>query len=425
MKRRALTRLQVIIIAIVVIIIIAGVLSYFFLLAPSAPGPTLPPKDKIVVGYVDAFSGPFAAGAYPLLITVHQFFIEDVNTKGGLYVPEYGKRLPVELRTYDSKSDTETLIRLTEKAMVVDKVDLMFAPWGTSQNFAVTPLYEKYGYPLIAIACGSDQLVHGIRRGELKWVFLFLCQPFFEAKYIADFLQWAGAKTIGIIYVGDLHGIEHAGAFYRELYARGNIPVIYEIYPLGVEDLSPLIKKLMEANVDALIACSYPADTILLIKQSMALGFNPRIWISGPGTNYPSLMVGIFGTEILKGICFYHGGTHAHNTPELRELVRRYKERFNLIPTPHFGPIYAVDQFYVKAVEKYGLLDRTKIRDALAKETFDTVVGPAKFNMENFYFDFKGNGWVVQYQGGEMMEVVWPLEWKSADWIPKPPWPKG
>ncbi|MDH5781613.1 MAG: ABC transporter substrate-binding protein, partial [Dehalococcoidia bacterium] len=119
------------------------------------PPPPPPAKEKIVIGNVDAFTGVFAPG--PLLWGTiwMETLIADYNANGGLYVPEYGKKLPIELIKYDSTSDTETLIRLTEKCMTEDKVDLMFAPWGTSQNFAVYSLYEKYKYPMIPHAMGS------------------------------------------------------------------------------------------------------------------------------------------------------------------------------------------------------------------------------------------------------------------------------
>lgn len=417
------TKLHVIIIAVIVVIAIIGGLTYYYITstAPGPIAPAKPPKDKIVIGWVDAFTGPFGPGVAATSGWVMPLLVDEYNARGGLYVPEYGKRLPIEVKTYDSRSDTETLIRLTEKAMVEDKVDLMFPPWGTSQNFAVIPLYEKYGYPLVAIHMGSDQVVHLIRRGEAKWVFPFLSQPFITGRVVADFLQWAGAKVIGIIYVNDLHGIEHAGAVYRELYARGIIPVVYESYPLGVTDLSPLIKKLKEAGVDALFAASYPEDTILLIRQSMQLDFNPRIWFSGPGTSFPALMIPTFGTEVIKGIMMYHGGMVAYKTPKLKEYAEKVKARIGYYPPPHI--YHAALQCLLEAVQKHGL-DRTKIRDALATETFDTVAGPAKFDLANCYLDFPGRGEIAQWQGGEMMEVVWPLQSASSTWIPKPPWPK-
>ena len=342
--------------------------------------------------------------------------IADYNANGGLYVPEYGKKLPIVLNKYDSKSDTETLIRLTEKSMVEDKADLMFAPWGTSQNFAVLSLYDKYKYPLVSHAAGSGQIVDLIKTGAEKWAFPVLCQPPFVAKYVADFFQWAKADRIGIIGISDLHGIEFTGQVKAELAARGmNVVVGPELYPLTVSDLSPIIKKLQEANVDTLWASTYPADGGLLVKQSMDLGFSPKIMIMGPGSQYPLIMVPAFGLEAIKGIMEYHGFEVDFNTsPALLALAEKYKAAAGGYPGPNTIAAYVGNEVMFKAVEKYGL-DRDKIRNALTTETFDTVLGPAKWNWDNVYLDVPGAGYLCQWQGEDIMKVVWPLDRASAD----------
>jgi len=389
-----------------------------------APAPA-PVKSKIVIGSVDAFTGVFAPGPLIFGTIWYETLIAEYNAKGGLLVPELGKRLPIEMVKYDSKSDTETLIRLTEKAMVEDKVDFMFAPWGTSQNFAVLSLYEKHQYPLIATAAGSGQIVELVQSGATKWAFPVLPQPPFVAKYVADFLQYAKANKIGIIGISDLHGIEFTGRVKAELAAR-NIPVAVgpELYPLTVTDLSPIIKKLKEANVDTLWASTYPGDGTLLVKQSMELGFSPRIMIMGPGSQYPLVMVPAFGLEAIKGIMEYHGfEVDFYKSPALLALAEKYKAVAKGYPGPNTTAAYVGYEVLFKAIEKYGL-NRVKVRDGLAKDTFETVLGPAKWDFQEVYLDVPGAGFLTQWQGKDMMQVVWPQDRASASWIPKPDWPK-
>jgi branched-chain amino acid transport system substrate-binding protein len=449
MKNKAITKMQAIVIAIIIVVAaIAGVAYYYSTLGPAATPtpatptpktptpatptpatptpatPTPPPKDKIRIGYVDAFTGIFAPGPEVWGTFWMEMLIDEYNKNGGLYVPEYGKKLPIQLIKYDSKSDTETLVRLTEKCMTEDKVDLMFAPWGTSQNFAVLPTYDKYGYPLIAHAMGSGQVVDLVTTGGTKWVFPVLCQPPFGAKYSADLIQWANASRIGIIGISDLHGIEWTGQLVAELSRRGISPAVGpELYPLTVTDLSPLIRKLKEANVDALWASTYPADGTLLIRQSMELGYCPRIMFMGPGSQYPAIMLPAFGVKAMTGIMEYHGfEVDYKKTPKLLELAEKYKAKVGYYPGPNTVAAYVCHEVLFKAVEKYGL-NRVKIRDAFwAGETFDTVVGPAKFDMKNVYLDAPGAGYLCQWQGEEILKVVWPLDRATAKWIPKTSW---
>lgn len=387
--------------------------------------PAAAAKDKVTIGYVDAFTGVFAPGPKVWGTIWMEMLIGEYNAKGGLQVPEVGKRLPIELKKYDSKSDAETLIRLTEKCMAKDKVDFMFAPWGTSQNFAVLPLYEKYKYPLIAHAMGSAQVVDLVKTGGARWVFPVLCQPPFGAKYTADFLKAVNASRIGIIGISDLHGIEWTGHLKAELDRRGmSVVVGPELYPLTVSDLSPIVKKLKEANVDALWASTYPGDGTLLIKQSMELGYSPRIMIMGPGSQYPMIMVPAFGLKALTGIMEYHGfEVDFTSSPKLSELAEKYKKAAGAYPGANTIAAYVCYEMLFKAIEKHGL-NREKIRKALATETFETVVGPAKWNWEDVYLDAPRAGYLCQWQGHEMLKVVWPPEKATAKWIPKPEWSK-
>jgi branched-chain amino acid transport system substrate-binding protein len=382
------------------------------------------PKDKITIGYVDAFTGVFAPA--PLLWGTiwMETLITDYNAAGGIFVPELGKKLPVELIKYDSKSDMETLIRLTEKAMVEDKADFMFAPWGTSQNFAVLSLYEKHQYPMIAHAAGSGQIVDLIKSGAGKWAFPVLAQPPFVAKYTADFFQANGANRIGIIGNADLHGIEFTGNLKAELAARNMTVVVGpELYPLTVSDLSPIIKKLQEANVDTLWASTYPGDGTLLIKQCMELGYSPRIMIMGPGSQYPLVMVPSFGLEAIKGIIEYHGfEVDFYTSPKLLAMADKYKAAAGGYPGANTIAAYVAYEALFKAVEKYGL-DRVKVRDGLAVDTFETVLGPTKWNWQDVYLDVPGAGFLSQWQGKDMLQVVWPANRASAPFMPKPDWP--
>ena len=75
-----------------------------------------------------------------------------------------------------------------------------------------------------------------------------------------------------------------------------------------------------------------------------------------------------------------------------------------------------------KAVEEVGL-DRVKIRDALKTETFETVLGPTKWNWDDVHLEAPAAGYICQWQGKDMLQVVWPADKASAAWIPKPAWP--
>ena len=120
LNRKAITKIQAAVIAVIIIVaVIAGVVYYCYF----AAGPAPPPKEKVVIGIVQSLSGPNAGGC-ALHHVYYKWIIEDYNKEGGLYVPEYGKKLPIEYIEYDDESNLEKMLSLTEKLIVEDKVDL-------------------------------------------------------------------------------------------------------------------------------------------------------------------------------------------------------------------------------------------------------------------------------------------------------------
>jgi len=108
--------------------LLAAILSLMFLFSGAQA------KDKICIGWVTSLSGPYASGVPVTNGMVYELWIGEINAKGGIYVKEYGKRLPIELIRYDDKSDVGSMTKLLEKVILEDKVDLILPPWGTAMG---------------------------------------------------------------------------------------------------------------------------------------------------------------------------------------------------------------------------------------------------------------------------------------------------
>ena len=66
---------------------------------------------------------------------------------------------------------------------------------------------------------------------------------------------------MAVVNVADDFGIELATAG-RPLFKEAGFEIVYDkSYPLGVQDLSPVIKAAKAGSPDAFVAWSYPPDT--------------------------------------------------------------------------------------------------------------------------------------------------------------------
>ena len=123
------------------------------------------------VGYAIARTGPWTTGAQVSQEPNYLLWAEQQNAAGGLMVK--GQRRMIELIGSDDRSDIETCVRSYEKLMSSDKVDLIPAPWGSNANFAVAPLADRLGYPLLGPTALSRRLIEM----KLPYFFSMLQQP--------------------------------------------------------------------------------------------------------------------------------------------------------------------------------------------------------------------------------------------------------
>jgi len=378
-------------------------------------------KDKIVFGQALSLSGIIAMQAGFLEVPAIKLWLQEVNAKGGIYVKEYGKKLPVELLQYDDKSDVDTMLKLVNKLIVDDKVDFLLPPSTSAMHFAMLPLANKYKHPVITWTVASDKLLE--MAPKLPYVFHTSPPPSAHMKVGQELLEELGVKSVALIYIQDLAGIEYSGALKKYLEKAGIEVKIYNSYPFGSKDLSPLLKRIKTANPDALVAVTYPPDALLITEQSMVIDLNPKLFCLGIGGAMP-MFRDKFGVSKIEGIVAF-GGWNPNSTAEAKNYFDKFQKLNKFEPdywSASYG--YATYQIYAQAIEKAGTLDREKVRDVLDKETFtNTAAGNVQFKFVN-QFSYNVPSYYGQWQNG-VFQAISPKKTRAAKPVyPKPAWPK-
>ena len=372
--------------------------------------PALAHAATLLIGYAVARTGPWAGGAQISQEPNFIMWAEQVNAAGGLNVK--GKKRKVELIGFDDRSEAETMIRTYEKLMGSDKVDLILPPWGTGANFAVMPLIQKYGYPMIAPTATGRKLL----QMKNPYFFAILQQPDVMMNALGEFLKARNTKTAAVIHVDELFGLENLAALEAAFKEKGIQIVEKKSYPLGVKDLKPVLNDIKAKNPDAFVALSYPPDTFLVTAQAREIAFNPKAFYSAVGTAFPVYRDKMGpAAEGVMGFGTLNPKTSAAVKAYFDAHVARHKKEPDRWASAH---AWAALQVMEQAVAKVGL-DRKALRDAIASGEFDTVIGKVRFkNGENI----STPGVVSQWQSGEF-EVVWPPDRATAPALhPKPAW---
>lgn len=368
-------------------------------IAPSLMAQSAPVR----VGYSMSRTGPWTGGAQVSQEPNYLLWAEQVNAAGGLDVK--GAKRQVQLISSDDRSEVETVIRTYEKLMGSDKVDLILPPWGSNANFALAPLANRMGYPMLAPTALSRKLIDM----NLPFFFSLLQQPDRMMGALVDMLVANNVKTVAIVYMDDLFGLENFAALNNALKKTSIQVVERKSYPLGVKDLSPVLRALKEQNPDAFIGITYPPDTILASKQSKEVGFNPKFFYASVGTAfqlYKNVMTPA-GAEGVLGM----GSWNAKTSPGAKAYFEAHTKKFGGKEPDRWasGHCWAGLEILTAAVKNVGL-DRKALRDYVAKTTHKTIIGDVKFTGSE---NTATPGTVGQWQNGEF-EVVWPASHATA-----------
>ena len=114
-------------------------------------------KKNIQFGFSMSLTGIYAPASIGQM-EAYKLWEEDVNKSGGIFVKDLNKKLPVKLIYYDDKSSLETAVKVYEKLITQDKVDMLLSPVTTDIHFAIVPVAEKYHAPIVGSTASSIKI---------------------------------------------------------------------------------------------------------------------------------------------------------------------------------------------------------------------------------------------------------------------------
>lgn len=113
---------------IVVILVVAGLAIYF---DKYYKPPTKAPPTEILIGMPYASSGSFAYSSLAVK-SGFQMWVNQTNAAGGIYLSQYGKKLPVKVDYLDDESSTSTVASDYTQLITQDHVDILMSDFGST-----------------------------------------------------------------------------------------------------------------------------------------------------------------------------------------------------------------------------------------------------------------------------------------------------
>jgi branched-chain amino acid transport system substrate-binding protein len=360
--------------------------------------------DDIRVGLLNPLSGSNVdAGQQDL--TAAELAVADVNAAGGIKALGGAK---LKLVPVDTTSDPKNAASTAERAFSTEKIVGAVGTGISALTLPIMPVAEKARIPIITNSINDQITAQGY-----KFTFQVTPKGSQFGNTQVEFLKWLnekyklGIKDVAVVYENSGYGTSTAEGIKGIAAKAGLNLVMFEAYPRGFTDASPLVTKIKASGAQALFPIAYTTDAKLIINTMKSMKVSPVIIGGGAGFLWPA-----FATEMGASVngfvsvaSWNWDSKSVSSDPKLAAIPQRYEEKYKSFMTEHAGPSYLGILMLAEAMEQAKSADPQKIRDALA--SFDKKGGIAGL-MQPGNVKIDANGWnasvhpvMIQWQDGK------------------------
>jgi branched-chain amino acid transport system substrate-binding protein len=381
------------------------------LAATFAPTGTTFAQDAIKIGAPLPLTGPLSPEGLKQK-RGYDLWADAANAKG---IKAGGKTYKVEIVYADYASNTPRAVQTAERMITEDKVQFLFAPFGSGATKAASAISEKYKIPMLAPTASAKVIFDQ----HFKYIFATLTGNETVSEPIAKLVasKNKNIKRVAVLARNDLFPLAVAEEFEKAVKGQGMQVVVAERYAIGTMDHSAAITKMRAANPDWVYASGYINDLILIRKQMNDLGLKAPVITEIAGPAYAEFVkaVGPLAEDITsmswwtpavryKGPDVF-GSTEAFNAA----FAKKYKGAEADYVEAGSAACGAILQL---AIEKAGTVDPVKVRNAISAIDTDTFYGHVKFNDDGQITSLQPP--VFQLVSGKPV-ILWPDAIKSGE----------
>jgi len=389
-------------------------------------GAQAPSGQPITIGFGMALTGPLAANGKQALLGA-KIWEETINKKGGLL----GR--PVKLVYYDDQSNPSTVPGIYTKLLDVDKVDLVTGPYATAMIAPAMPVVMQKGKVFI----GLFGLAVNSEFNYPKYFAMIPSGPETKPSFTKGFFEVAAQQnpkpqTVALV-AADQEFSRNACEGARENAKAAGMRVVYDkTYPPTTTDFSPIVRAIQATNPDIVSVCSYPLDSVGMVKAVNEIGFKPKMI----GGAMVGLQATVFKTQLgplLNGWVNYETWVPSEKmlTPEVKEFLAAYQSRAAAEGVDPLGYYlgtwgYAYMELLGNAIAGAKSINDEQVANYLRSNPVKTIMGDIKFGkggewaesrmLQVQYHGIKGNT-VDQFKGMDTQTVLTPADLKTGNII--------
>jgi len=380
--------------------------------APAAPAGDAPATIKIgaptpITGMIAGFGQgtPFA----------EQLAVDAVNAKGGIYIEEYDKQIPVEFIFADTESDAGKSGEIAEQMATKDGVNMFLARHTPTTTIPVALVGERYGIPTVSNGCPTGPLMAA---GPFEWVF----HGFWDTGDAMDVFvgMWKevgftpGTK-VGLLLPNDADAIAWKVSITERLEKEGYIAVDSGGYEMGNQDWTNIINTFKSEGVQIICGNDVAPNFISFITQAVQQNLQYEFITMGRAFLFPSDANNL-PLQVAEGLtnetwwCPALPFKSSIDGMTAQELADKWMEYSGDDWYATLGDKYSAMEIAIDALERAASLDPAKIREALLATDLQTIAAPIKYDpaTQSCVTPIAGGQWFLNAAGDRVgVEIVY------------------
>ncbi|HUL20186.1 MAG TPA: ABC transporter substrate-binding protein [Thermodesulfobacteriota bacterium] len=331
--------------------------------------PAMAAEGKIVIGMVDAISGPFKASGDRFQLGA-KYAVDEINAKGGLL----GKQ--VALVVEDSSFKPDVAVRKTTKLILEDKADILIGCLGSHVFLAMMKAAEKYK----VIAVNPNSEAASITGSEFN-PYVFRTTPTTgqrTAATISYFAKYSKFKKFYILCQDASLGREAGEGFKQNLKKIPGSQLVGEDYhPVALKDFAPYISKVIASGAEVILTTNFGPDLGNLIKTEGQLGCKA---VTGGGYLFDPVIMQDVREAGLGHLVIHHSLIDLDN-PIQKKFVKDFQEKNKDLDKVLYSPVFGVNDYYYgmqwmfDAIKRAGSTDSAKLIQAWEGASYDMPWG--------------------------------------------------
>jgi branched-chain amino acid transport system substrate-binding protein len=413
------------------------------ILAISISGCTQPAQQTpsaIKVGVIVSMTGP-SSNIGKSMWQSAVLAANEINANGGIFVKEYGKKIPIQLVQGDDASTREGGLAAVTKLINQDKVDILVGGYSSAVTSSYQQVVANNKIPFIVTGASSPIITH---RTDIDTNYTFHYCPTtdtfgnFTTNFIYQVIRPEIYRTynftsdrplrLAIIYQNSPYGQGVLSAVHDTLNnTQYNVNIVSEqSYQMNEGDFHTILTSVKAAKPDVVYVAAFPNEQGVMIPQARRdVGLN-TIFLAVENNDAPAYYtaLGQYGeySDIESRFSPYTSpkGPVANASEAFKN---NYNATWGMYPDMMGASTYEGTYIAAKAIENAGSLNKDQVKNALDQLSMPQMIeamnggtitfsrdyreAPFKLYMEQLYF--------VPALNECRPTVVWPDDLKTGN----------